>query len=77
MARARDPNRDKAFKIFKEHNGDITNRAIAEILMFQKKQLTHGNQNSKDNRNEKLNGALQTSIKNVKRERRTLWDGYV
>ncbi|MBD8521512.1 phage terminase small subunit-related protein [Lysinibacillus fusiformis] len=32
MARARDPNRDKAFKIFKEHNGDITNRAIAEIL---------------------------------------------
>lgn len=32
MARARDPNRDKAFEIFKEHNGDITNRKIAEML---------------------------------------------
>lgn len=32
MPRARDPNRDKAFEIFKEHNGDITNRKIAEML---------------------------------------------
>ncbi|MED3792114.1 phage terminase small subunit-related protein [Niallia alba] len=32
MARKRDPNRDKAFELFKEHAGNITNRAIAEKL---------------------------------------------
>lgn len=32
MARQRSPNRDKAFELFKEHNGNITNRKIAEIL---------------------------------------------
>ncbi|MGG1722976.1 phage terminase small subunit [Bacillus paranthracis] len=32
MARQRSPNRDKAFEVFKEHDGNITNRKIAEIL---------------------------------------------
>ncbi|WP_445668887.1 phage terminase small subunit-related protein [Niallia sp. FSL W8-0954] len=32
MPRKRDPNRDKALELFKEHNGYITNRAIAEKL---------------------------------------------
>jgi hypothetical protein len=32
LPRERDPNRDKAFSIFKKHKGDITNRAIAEEL---------------------------------------------
>lgn len=32
MARARNPDRDKAFELFKEHNGNITNREIAKIL---------------------------------------------
>lgn len=32
MPRARSPSRDKAFEIYKEHGGDITNRAIAELL---------------------------------------------
>lgn len=32
MARARDPNRDKAFEIYKEHNGDIKLKDIAEQL---------------------------------------------
>lgn len=32
MGRARSPNRDKAYDIFKENGGNITNRAIAEIL---------------------------------------------
>lgn len=32
MAKARNPNQDKAFEIYKEHNGNITNRAIAELL---------------------------------------------
>lgn len=32
MARARSPSRDKALEIYKQHNGNITNREIASIL---------------------------------------------
>ena len=32
MPRERSPNRDKAFEIYKEHGGKITNRAIADML---------------------------------------------
>ncbi|MCR8981631.1 phage terminase small subunit-related protein [Brevibacillus laterosporus] len=32
MPRERNPNRDKAYKIWLEHNGNITNRQIAEML---------------------------------------------
>lgn len=32
MARQRSPNRDRAFEIYKEHGGNITNRAIADLL---------------------------------------------
>lgn len=32
MGKPRSPNRDKAFKIFMEHNGEIANREIARIL---------------------------------------------
>lgn len=32
MPRPRNPNRDKAFEIFKEHNGNIANKEIAELL---------------------------------------------
>ncbi len=32
MARQRSPNRDKAFEIYKERGGNITNRAIAEMI---------------------------------------------
>lgn len=32
MARPRSPNRDKAFKIYKRQNGNISNKEIAEIL---------------------------------------------
>ncbi|WP_107839434.1 terminase small subunit [Metasolibacillus meyeri] len=69
MARARDPNRDKAFEIYKEHNGDITNRAIAEMLGVPEKTIGSWKSKSKDNWNEQLNGVLQsgersTPIKN-------------
>lgn len=59
MPRARDPNRDKAFEIFKEHNGDITNRKIAEMLDCPEKSV--GGWKSKDKWNQKLNGVLQTN----------------
>lgn len=32
MPRARNPNRDKAYQIYKEHGGAITNRDIATLL---------------------------------------------
>ena len=32
MARQRSPNRDRAYEIYKEHGGNITNRAIADLL---------------------------------------------
>lgn len=32
MPRPRNPNRDKAFEIFKEHDGNITNKELAELL---------------------------------------------
>ena len=32
MARARNPNRDRALEIYREHDGKITNREIASIL---------------------------------------------
>lgn len=40
MARQRDPRRDEALKIFKQHNGDITNRAIAEQLDVPEKTIS-------------------------------------
>lgn len=40
MPRPRDPNRDKAFLLFKEHNGNITNRAIAEKLNVLEKTIS-------------------------------------
>lgn len=39
MPRQRSPNRDKALEIFKEHSGNITNRAIAEILQEDEKKV--------------------------------------
>ncbi|HIW31285.1 MAG TPA: terminase small subunit [Candidatus Paenibacillus intestinavium] len=39
MARIRDPNRDAAHEIYKSHNGDITNRAIAEQLEVDEKKV--------------------------------------
>lgn len=38
--RPRDPNRDKAFKIYKRHNGKISNKEIAEILGEDSKKIS-------------------------------------
>ncbi|PEN99235.1 terminase [Bacillus wiedmannii] len=61
MARQRSPDRNKAYEIFKEHNGDITNRKIAEMLSTSEKTVsekTIGGWKSKDGWIEKLNGVL-------------------
>jgi uncharacterized protein YjcR len=49
VARARSPNRDKAYEIFKEHNGDITNRKIAELLGEDEKKVAVWKQRDKWN----------------------------
>ncbi|MED2486476.1 phage terminase small subunit [Bacillus thuringiensis] len=61
MARQRSPDRNKAYEIFKEHNGDITNRKIAELLSASEKTVsekTVGGWKSKDGWIDKLNGVL-------------------
>ncbi|MBF7148065.1 phage terminase small subunit [Bacillus toyonensis] len=61
MARQRNPDRNKAYEIFKEHNGDITNRKIAELLSTSEKAVnekTVGGWKSKDEWIGKLNGVL-------------------
>lgn len=55
MSRARNPNRDKAFEIWKEHNGKITNRKIAEMLDVPEKTVSAWK--SRD----KWNAVLQTN----------------
>ena len=49
MARTRDPNRDKAFEIWKQHDGNITNRAIAEQLEIDEKKVAVWKQRDKWN----------------------------
>lgn len=63
MARARDPNRDKAFKIYKEHNGDIPLKDIAAQLG--KGEGTVRGWKNKDEWDKALNGTLQSNERNV------------
>lgn len=63
MARQRDPNRDKAFEIYKEHNGNIPLKDIAAQLS--KGEGTVRGWKNKDKWDETLNGTLQSSERNV------------
>ncbi|WP_247593591.1 phage terminase small subunit [Streptococcus pyogenes] len=40
LGRARDPNRDKAFELYKQNNGDITNRKLGEMLGVPEKTIS-------------------------------------
>lgn len=68
MARERSPNRDKAFEIYKENNGNIANREIAKILDISEKSISGWK--AKDKWNDKLNGVLQTKIRSTPKEKR-------
>lgn len=68
MARVRSPNRDKAFEIYKENNGDIANREIANILNISEKTISGWK--VKDKWNENLNGVLQKEIRSTPKEKR-------
>lgn len=67
MPRARNPDRDKAFEIYKTHKGEI---ALVEIAT--KLELTAGTirgWKSKDKWDAKLNGTFQTNTERSKRKR--------
>lgn len=72
MPRARDPNRDRAFEIYKKHNGEIQNREISKKLNVSEKTISGWK--CKDKWNDKLNGVLQTNTeyskpkKNIKKK---------
>ena len=66
MARERSPARDKAFEIYKEHKGDITNREIASILETSEKTISGWK--AKDKWNENFNGVLQKKIRSTPKE---------
>lgn len=57
MARSRSPNRDKAFVIYKEHKGNITNREIANTLNEDEKVIAVWK--SRDKWNKKVNVVQQ------------------
>jgi len=57
VARQRSPNRDKAFELYKKHNGDITLREIANKLDTPEKTISAWK--VKDKWNDRMNGVLQ------------------
>jgi len=61
LARERDPNRDKALELFKEHGGNITNRAIAEKLGVLEKTISAWK--NRDKWNESLKGVECSTTK--------------
>lgn len=77
MPRVRDPNRDKAFKIYKEHNGNIDLVEIASQLNLPPGTIRGWK--SKDKWEQKLNGTLQIkserSEKNKNDKNKVLDDG--
>jgi phage terminase small subunit len=66
MPRARDPNRDKAYEIYKKHKGKIQNREISKILKVPEK--TVSGWKCKDKWNEKMNGVLQKNTEYSKQK---------
>lgn len=67
MPRARDPNRDKAFEIYKKHKGKIQNREISKLLNVPEK--TVSGWKCKDKWNQKMNGVLQKDTEYSKRKK--------
>lgn len=57
VPRARDPNRDKAFEIYKKYKGNIQNREISQKLNVPEKTISGWK--CKDKWNQKMNGVLQ------------------
>lgn len=63
MPRVRSPERDKAFEIYKTHDGNISLRDIAKELNVPEKSISGWK--VKDKWDEKLNGVLRTKIRST------------
>lgn len=68
MPRQRSPNREKAFEIYKEHNGNIENRKIGKILDVPEKTISGWK--CKDNWNKDLTGVLPNKGKEYSKRKR-------
>jgi uncharacterized protein YjcR len=68
VPKARSENREKAYKIFQEHGGKITNRAIADQLSISEK--TVGGWKCKDKWEDKLNGVLRKNKRSTPKEKK-------
>lgn len=68
MARQRNPNRDKAFEIYKQYNGEISLVEIASQLNLS--DGTIRGWKSKDKWEQKLNGTLQKNMERSKQKKR-------
>jgi phage terminase small subunit len=70
MARKRDPNRDKAYEIWKQHDGKITNREIAHLLSTDEKKIAVWKQRDKWNVvQQSKNNVVQQKEKPAKKAR--------
>ncbi|MDF2611461.1 MAG: hypothetical protein K0R92_2935 [Lachnospiraceae bacterium] len=67
MPKARDPNRDKAFQIYKDNNGNIDLVEIASQLNISPGSVRGWK--SKDNWEQQLNGTLQSNMERSKRSK--------
>lgn len=67
MSRHRNPNRAKAFEIFKEHGGNITNREIAKLLGEDEKVVAVWKSRDKWNVVQQSNESCTTNIENKKK----------
>lgn len=70
VARARSPNRDKAFEIYKENKGDITNRKIAEILGEDEKKVAVWKQRDKWDKNSNVVQQSKSKVVQQKKKRK-------
>lgn len=65
MAKERNPNRDKAFEIYKEHHGNITNKEIAEILSEKERNIKFWKSEDKWKENYNPKGGAPKGNKNA------------
>lgn len=72
MPRARDPNRDRALEIWREHGGEITNRQIAEQLDIDEKKVAVWKQRDKWSVvQQSSNNVVQQPKKNVVQQKKS------
>lgn len=70
MARIRDPNRDKAHEIYKQHKGDITNRAIADELGIDEKKVAVWKQRDKWNVVQQTDNSKKSVVQQKAKEKK-------